>query len=173
MTVSTPGNPDFVLLGVVVSAHGIKGAVKIKTFTETPEGIAAYPELHSPDGRAWKLKLSGAPKEGSVTATLSGIADRNAAEALKGLKLGIARAALPETEDDALYVEDLEGLICYLADGTRFGTIVSIQNFGASDLAEVRLDATGDTEFFTFTEDTFPELDLEGRRAVIHPPEEV
>lgn len=167
----TPGKPDFVLLGVVVSAHGIKGGVKIKTFTATPADIASYPELQSPDGRTWKLTLSGAPKEAVVTAMLSGIADRNAAEALKGLQLGTSRALMAAPEEDEIYIEDLIGLACFLENGDRFGVVVSVQNFGASDLLEVRLEATGDTEYFALTDDTFPEIDLETGRIVIVPPE--
>jgi 16S rRNA processing protein RimM len=159
-----------VLLGRIAGAHGIRGEVLIKSFTAAPEDIGAYGALGTKDGsRAFEITGARATPKG-VVARLQGIVDRNAAEALKGIDLYIARDRLPPTSDDEFYYADLVGMTAVGSDGATLGEIVAVQNFGAGDLLEVRLTAGGRTELFPFTDDVVPEVDIAARRVTVVPP---
>lgn len=126
-----------VLLGVIIGAHGIKGGVKIKSFTESPLDVGAYGPLTSADGREFELVKRKLANDDVVIASLKGVPDRNHAETLKGVELFIDREKLPQPEGDSFYVSDLMGRNA-LNGHTPFGTICGIQNFGAGDLLEVK-----------------------------------
>jgi 16S rRNA processing protein RimM len=133
-----------VVLGAIAGAHGVRGEVKVKTFTETPEGIAAYgPLTGDPGGRVFRLTGLRAVKDG-VVVRIEGVADRDAAEALKGTRLCVSRAALGEPgEEDSFFHVDLIGLSAQGEAGAKLGTVVAVHEFGAGDMLEVRLEATG------------------------------
>jgi 16S rRNA processing protein RimM len=157
-----------VCVGVIAAAHGIKGEVKVKSFTQDAESIAAYGPLWDEGGtREFALTLKGAHK-GALIAAISGVTDRNEAEALKGTKLYVPRSALPEPEEGEFYYADLVGLRAELADGTLLGTVVAVHNFGAGDVIEVKGAQTLD---IPFTAAVVPVVDIEGGRIVIEPPE--
>jgi len=156
-----------VLLGRIAGAHGIRGEVLIKSFTAAPEDIGAYGALSTADGsRALEIASARTTNKG-VVARLVGIADRNAAEALKGTDLYIARDRLPPASDGEFYHADLVGMTAVGPDGTALGEIVAVQNFGAGDLLEVRLAGKAKTELVPFTDDAVPEVDTATRRAVV------
>jgi 16S rRNA processing protein RimM len=160
---------DRILIGVIVGAHGVRGEVKIKSFTAAARDVAAYgPVTDEAGSRKLKIKVIGEAK-GTVVARLDGIADRNAAEALKGLRLYVARAALPDTGEDEFYCADLIGLPVQRGDGSAYGRIKNVEDFGAGDVVEIALE-TGGTEFQPLTRRIFPLLDPKGGRAVIEPP---
>ena len=96
--------------------------------------------------------------------------DRNGAEALKGVELSVARDLLPEPEPDEFYFADLIGMTAERRDGTHFGEVIAVHNYGAGDVLEVRL-AEGETVLLPFTQETVPEIDTARRRLVIEPPE--
>jgi len=126
-----------VCVGAVAGAHGVRGAVKIKSFTATPEDVARYGPLEDENGeRRFTLRVVGAGK-GVVIGHLSGIADRNQAEAARGLRLYLPRAALPPTEEDEYYHADLIGLAAVLTDGTQVGAVRAVHDFGAGDTLEI------------------------------------
>ena len=161
------------LLGRIAGAHGIRGEVLIKSFTAAPEDIGAYGALSTEDGaRAFEIASARATPKGGVVARLKGISDRNAAEALKGVDLYVARDRLPPPSDDEFYYADLVGMTAVTADGTTFGEIVAVQNFGAGDLIEVRLAGKSKTELFPFTDAVVPDVDVAGRRVTVVPPPE-
>lgn len=161
-----------VCLGVIVAPHGVRGAVKIKTFTERPENIAAYGPLSDEKGRR-QFTLRHFRVQGEViVALLEGIADRDAAEGLKGLRLYVPRAALPAPEEDEFYLADLVGLPAETAGGQRVGTVLAVHDFGAGDVLELR-QPIGGTIFLQFTRDVVPVVDLKGGRLVVDPPAEV
>ena len=161
------------LLGRIAGAHGIRGEVLIKSFTAAPEDIGAYGALSTEDGaRAFEIASVRATPKGGVVARLKGISDRNAAEALKGVDLYVARDRLPPPSDDEFYYADLVGMTAVTADGTTFGEIVAVQNFGAGDLIEVRLAGKSKTELFPFTDAVVPDVDVAGRRVTVVPPPE-
>ncbi|MBY0430480.1 MAG: ribosome maturation factor RimM, partial [Rhodospirillales bacterium] len=133
---------DRVCVGVVVGAHGIKGQLRIKSFTADPMDIAAYGPVFDDNGRPLTLTVTGETK-GVVIGILKGITDRNAAEALKGAKLHVPRSALPETREDEFYHADLIGLAVETFEGARLGTVAAIYDFGAGDVLELKQDDGG------------------------------
>lgn len=161
-----------VCLGVIAGAHGVKGLVKVKPFTETPQGLAAYgPLSDEPGGRRWTVTFKGEQK-GVALLALEGVADRNAAEALKGVRLYVERDRLPPADEDEVYHADLIGLAAETLGGKSLGRVLAVHNFGAGDLIEVGEDKKR-SQLYPFTREVVPELDLEGGRIVIDPPYEV
>lgn len=150
---------DLVLVGVIASAHGIRGEVKLRSFTADPEAIAAYP-LVTAGGRRIEIAKLRPQKDGFI-AVLKGVADRNAAEALRGVELFVPRASLPEPEDGEVYVHDLIGLAVLLADGSRLGEIVGVENYGAGDLIDVKVEGRRDTVLIPFADAFIVEADAE------------
>lgn len=130
-------SPARICVGVVVGVKGVKGEVRIKSFTENPVDVGAYGPVESEDGtRTWELKAVGEAK-GAVVARLKGIADRDQAEALKGEKLYVARAKLPQPAEGTYYHSDLVGMNVVLTSGESKGAVVAVHNFGAGDIIEV------------------------------------
>jgi 16S rRNA processing protein RimM len=124
-----------ILIGRITGAHGIRGAVKLKSFATMPSDIAAYGPLLTGDGRQIEI-LRLKPAKDEFIADLKDVCDRNAAEALQGTDLFVARARLPSPKPDEFYLADLIGKAA-IADGTRIGLVTGIQNFGAGDLLEL------------------------------------
>jgi 16S rRNA processing protein RimM len=128
-----------VLLGEIVRAHGIAGEVKLRSFTASPRDLARYGTLADGKGRSFRLASLREAGEGLLIGRIDGVTDRNAAEALKGVSLYVARDALPEGEDgDDVFAADLVGLRVVDQVGIAIGEIVAVQNFGAGDLLEVK-----------------------------------
>ena len=157
-----------VLLGRIAGAHGIRGEVLIKSFTAAPEDIGAYGALSTADGsRAFEIASARSTPKGGVVARLKGISDRNAAEALKGTDLYVARDHLPPPSDDEFYYADLVGMTAVTPGGATLGEIVAVQNFGAGDLLEVRLAGKAKTELIPFTDAVVPDVDAAARRVTV------
>jgi 16S rRNA processing protein RimM len=160
-----------VMVGVVVGAHGVRGAVRVKPFTAEPASVAAYGPVEDETGtRRFELRLVGEGK-GVVIATLKGVEDRNAAEALKGLRLYVARTALPAPAEEEFYHADLIGLDAVTRAGTALGRVRAVHDFGAGASLELDLVAGG-TFLLPFTKEAVPQVDLAGGRLVVDPPEE-
>lgn len=140
---------DMVLVGVITAAHGIRGEVKLRSFTADPKAIANYAPLETAAGAKLEILRMRAQKDGFI-ASLKGIASRNAAEALKGAELFVLRAKLPEPEAGEVYVHDLAGMPVRLADGSPLGEIVTVVNYGAGDLIEVKVEGRADTVLIPF-----------------------
>mgnify|MGYP000184974677 CR=1 FL=1 len=156
------------LLGRIAGAHGIRGEVLIKSFTAAPEDIGAYGALSTADGsRAFEIASARSTPKGGVVARLKGISDRNAAEALKGTDLYVARDRMPPPSDDEFYYADLVGMTAVTPDGATLGEIVAVQNFGAGDLLEVRLAGKAKTELIPFTDAVVPDVDAAARRVTV------
>ncbi len=157
----------WVCVAAIATAHGIRGALKLRCFTERPEDVAAYGPVHDRNGkRLFQLTIVG-PAKGGVIARADGVEDRDAAEALRGVELFVPRAALPETEDDEFYYEDLEGLAAVrAADGSRLGTIRAVTNHGAGDLLEIAGD-DGEIRILPFDRETVPVIDLAAGRVEV------
>ena len=143
--------------------------MRIKSFTEDPEHIAHYGPLMDETGdRRFELRLIGAAK-GVVIAHLSGIEDRDQAEALRGLRLHLPRAALPQTEAEEYYHADLIGLEAVLGDGTPVGRVRAIHDFGAGDTLELTRPGAQPV-MVPFTRAVVPVVDLAKGRLVLDPP---
>jgi len=163
--------PRDVLLAAVIGAQGLKGAVKVKTFTESPAALGAYGVLHDAHGRRYEITAFRPGKPGEAVISFAGIASRSAAEALKGVQLFVARAALPETGEDEFYHADLIGLPAFDSEGRLVGKVAAIHNFGAGDVIEIER-PDGDEVLLAFTRETVPEIDLKAGRIKIAVPEE-
>lgn len=165
-----------ICLGVMVGAHGVRGLVKVKSFTEDPADVAAYGPVSDESGRRqWRLAVAGpAPGKSAdvVLARVEGVQDREAAQALHGTRLYVARAALPAPEAEEFYHADLIGLRVEDSAGAVLGTVRAVENHGAGDLLVVaRTD--GRELLLPFTKAVVPLIDLAGGRLVAAPPVEV
>jgi 16S rRNA processing protein RimM len=160
-----------VLLAAVIGAQGLKGAVKVKTFTETPDALGAYGVLHDAGGRTYEITALRVSKPGEAVISFKGIGDRDAAEALKGTELFVTRAALPATGEDEFYHADLIGLEAFDSEGRLVGRIAAIPNFGAGDVVAITRN-DGDEILLAFTAETVPVIDIQGGRVTIAVPEE-
>jgi 16S rRNA processing protein RimM len=127
-----------VLMAVIGAAHGIKGEVRVKTFTDDPLALGNYGPLFDKQGRAFEVL--GIRSQGNVAVLrLKGISDRNAAEALNGTELFIERAALPDVlEEEEFYHADLVGMDVMDERGEMIGKVSAVQNYGAGDILELR-----------------------------------
>ena len=162
--------PDRVLLGEIGAAQGLKGEVRLRSYTQDPEAIAHYGALEDEQGRAIEIeRVRVTPK--ALVARIKGVTTREAAEALGRTKLYVARVMLPKRGEEEWYHADLVGLAAVGRDGTPLGEVVAIQNFGARDLLELKPTSGGATVLVPFTRDTVPEIDVEGGRLTLVPPE--
>ena len=164
-----------ICVGAIAAAHGIKGEVKIKTFTADPLSIGAYGPVMDEAGtrrfRLTQLRVPGGSVGDSVViAHIDGVSDRNAAEALRGLRLYVPRAALPPAEDDEYYHHDLVGLAAVLRSGESLGRVEAVHNFGAGDLLEIAREGATSV-MVPFTDAIVPVVDLKAGQLVIEPPE--
>ena len=163
-------NDRRVCVAKVGAPHGVRGAVRLKIFTDDPLAAGAYGPLQVEDEGRTLTVSSLRPAKGVVVAVFEGIGDRDEAEALKNKRLYVARAVLPETgDDDEFYQHDLIGLAAVTPDGARLGEVVAVQDFGSGDLVELRPE-TGPTFYVPFTREIVPEVDIAGGRIVVDLP---
>jgi len=152
--------------------HGVRGAVKLWTFTEDPLAVKAYGPLLTRDG-ARRFEVTHVREaKGHLVATLKGIATREDAERLNGIELYIAREKLPATSEDEYYHADLIGLNAINAAGEPLGRVSAIHNFGAGDIIEIA-PPNGATMLLPFTNAVVPTVDLAGGRVVVELPAEI
>lgn len=164
---ATAPNARRILVGRIAGAHGIRGELMIHSYTDPPDNIGAYGPLADEHGSRTFVLLSVRATGKGVVARIAGVADRTAAEALKGIDLYVGRDRLPAAAEGEYYHADLIGLAAVDAQGVRLGEIVGVPNYGAGDLLEVRLTGSSKTELIPFTDDYAPEVDLGARRVVI------
>lgn len=159
-------------VGVIAGAHGIRGDLRIKSFTEVPEDIVSYGPLTDATGtHEFRLRILGAAR-GVLRVHMDGVETRTAAESLAGTELYVARERLPAPEAEEFYHADLVGLRAEREDGTRYGTIRAVHDFGAGDVIEIAL-AEGGVVVLPFTKAVVPVIDRDAGRAVVVPPQEV
>ena len=154
-----------VCLGAFAGAHGVKGDLKIKTFTEAEENVAAYGAVESEDGaRRFHLRVVSVLKPGLALARATEVRTREEAEALAGVRFYVDRGALPPAEDGEYYVEDLIGLTATGEDGAKIGAVTAVQDFGAGPILEISLSGGGKGAIFIpFSDRAIPVVDLAGR----------
>lgn len=160
-----------ILVGRVAGAFGVKGEIRITSYTDEPAALVRYRDLKQADGAPALTLTDGRPHKGALVARAREVATREDAEALRGLELYIPRDALPLPEEDEFYLADLIGLRAVTPDGAELGRIKSVQNFGAGDLLEIAPE-TGPTWWLPFTKEAVPEVRIaEGLVVVIRPEE--
>jgi 16S rRNA processing protein RimM len=160
-----------VCVAKISSAHGIKGAVKVKSFTEDPMSVADFTVLYNKDAsEEYALEVQSC-SQNMLLAYIDGVNDRNEAEALKNKELFIYRDELEDPEDEEFYYEDLVGLRVKLQNGKEYGQIYSIQNYGAGDILEVKLKSDNKKVLMPFTKEIFPNINIKSGSVVIIPPD--
>ena len=153
-------------------AHGIRGEVKLKSFTADPMAVKDYGPLTSEDGSASFEIEALRPAKGHLVARFRGVGDRDAAERLVHLRLFVPRERLPPPAADEFYHVDLIGLMAVTADGTEIGTVAAVHDFGAGDILELQPRSGGTTIMVPFTEAFVPKVDLAAGRVTVALPEE-
>ncbi len=167
------GGGAWVCLGAIAGAHGVRGLVKIKSFTQDPVNLTAYGPLADESGRRrFEIAVTGQAK-GLLVARIEGVEDRDAAQGLRGVRLYVARAALPEPEEaEEFYQADLIGLAAEDPQGQPLGKVMAVENYGAGDFLEIQ-PPEGAPLLVPFTKVVVPLIDLEGGRVVVELPDEV
>ncbi len=169
MTKAAAKSDNKVCVGVVTGAHGLHGAVRIKSFTMEPHQIAAYGPVSDTSGtRQFRLTLMGDTK-GVVLARIEGVDDRDDAQALAGTELFVDRGVLPATIEDEFYYADLIGLAAKRSDGELYGSVSAVHNFGAGDILEIERVA-GARVMLPFNRETVPEVDIDAGVLTVDPP---
>src|SRR6478735_3089828 len=164
--------PALVCVARIGAAHGVRGAVKLWTFTEDPFAVRSYGLLASKDGkRQFEVATARAAKD-HLVATFKGVTTRDEAERLNGIELYVARDKLPATDEGEYYHADLIGLTAVTAADEPLGKVIAIHNFGAGDIIEIA-PPKGATMLLPFTNAVVPTVDLEGGRVVIELPDEI
>lgn len=165
---------DRVCIGAIGGAFGVRGEVRVKSFTAEPSDLAAYGPVETEDGKqAFTVTLTGQTTKGALIARLSGVATKEQADALRGVRLYVARDRLPALPDDEFYHADLIGLDVYDTGGALLGRVKSVQNHGASDLLEIQAPGQTATVLLPFTHEAVPTVDIASGRIVADPPEGV
>ncbi len=163
---------DRVCIGAITGVRGLRGEVRIKSFTADPNDIGSYGPVSTEDGeRSFEVHVTARAK-GQIIARLDGIDDRDAAEALKGTQLYVSKSELPEPGDGVYFHADLVGLSAFTPDGNSLGVVKAVHNFGAGDVIEIAGDGEGgkDGLMVPFTQSAVPEVDLKGGRMVVDAP---
>ena len=164
-------NAGRVILGVIIGAHGVRGAVRLKSFTSAPEAVASYGAVELGGSGRQAVIRQLRPSGRDFVAVLDGVSDRSAAEALKGCLLHVARDRLPPPADDEVYVGDVIGLKVYRRDGCLLGEVAAVTDFGAGDLLEIRSASRRSSIMIPFVAAMVPEVDVAKGRIVVDPPE--
>ncbi len=164
--------PEKICVARIGAAHGVRGAVKLWTFTEDPFAVEAYGPLSTKDGARHFEVASAREARDHLVVTFKGITSRDEAERLNGVELYVPREKLPVTEDDEYYHADLIGLDAVTTADEPLGRVVAIHNFGAGDIIEIAPES-GTTILLPFSNTVVPTVDIPGGRVVIALPKEI
>lgn len=162
---------DLICVGAIAGAYGVRGEVRLKSFTADPQAIADYAPLTTADGSRDFTVAILRPVKGGFAARLSGITTKEEADALRGTELYAPRDKLPSLPDDEFYHADLIGLVVFDTGGAELGRVKSVQNHGAGDLLEITGPGLKDSVLLPFTREAVPTVDLGAGRIVADPPE--
>jgi 16S rRNA processing protein RimM len=162
-----------ILVGRVAGGFGVRGEVRITTFTEDPLSLSRYGALKREDGTPGLVVKSARPAKGGVIARVEGVESKEAADALRGLRLFVPRDALPKPAEDEFYLADLIGMRVEDVSGAVLGTVAAVPNFGAGDLLEIDKGDGTATWYLPFTRDAVPEVRIAEGKVIANPPAEV
>ena len=159
-----------ICVGAIAGAFGVKGEVRLKSFTSNPTDIASYaPLLTEGEDKSFDVVITGQLKNG-LAVRLSGIVNKENADQLKGTKLFVPRDRFPLLPDDEFYYSDLVGMIVYDTGGNKIGIVHAVVNHGAGDLLEINGEKLKTSVIIPFTKEAVPTVDIEARRIVTDPP---
>jgi 16S rRNA processing protein RimM len=165
---------DRICVARIGAAHGVRGEVKLWSFTENPTSVTAYGPLETEDGTQQFEIEAMRPAKDHFVARIAGVSDRNAAERLRNLELYIPRARLPKIdEQDTYYHADLVGLDVVTPEGVQIGTVHALHNFGAGDIIEIMPVGSGEPMMLPFNELTVPKVDIGAKQIVLVRPVEI
>ena len=167
-----PAPDRLVLVGRVSGAFGVKGEVRIRTYTDNPLTVLNFRKLQRANGQPALTLASGRSYKDGLVARAQEVATKEQADALKGLDLYAPRSALPAPDPEEFYLADLIGLRAETPDGAPLGVVKAAPNFGAGDILEIQPPGRASTWMVAFTAETVPEIDITGGRIVIVRPEE-
>ena len=161
---------ELICVGAIAGAFGVKGEVRLKSFTSIPEAIADYAPLLTEKGeKKFDVVITGEIKNG-LSARMSGVVSKEEADKLKGTRLFVPRERLPELPEDEYYHTDLIGLIVQNLEGSNIGRITSVLNHGASDLLEIENKRENRSVLVPFTREIVPKVDIKNSLVIIDPP---
>lgn len=167
MAIDGDSTNRLVVVGALMGAHGVRGDVKLKSFTAEPEDLFAYGPLLDRDGAVLIEPTSARPAKTHFVITPAAPRSREDWDAMKGTLLHVPRDVLPPAEEDEYYVQDLVGLTVYAGGEQPVGTVKAVQNYGAGDLIEILPSAGGKSVLIPFTLDDVPTVDLSAGRIVV------
>jgi 16S rRNA processing protein RimM len=171
--VTEPSPSRLIEVGRVAGGFGVRGEVRITTYTEDPLALKAYRDLKREDGTPGLTIVTARAVKGGIIARAKEIETKEQADAMRGLKLFVARDKLPAPDEDEFYLTDLVGLEAVTPEGERLGRVKAVPNFGAGDLLEIDPGEGKQTWYLPFTRDAVPEVDIAGGKVVAVPPTEV
>jgi len=161
-----------IALGRFGAPQGVRGEIRIQSFTASPEAVAAYGPLTDASGlRRFALKIVRALRDDMLVARVEGVATREAAAALTGVELYARRSQLPPPDADEFYYDDLIGLAAVTPQGATVGRVLAVLNHGAGDILEIA--AEGGSLLLPFTKAAAPEIDFAAGRLVVVSPQEI
>ncbi|MFT4098017.1 MAG: ribosome maturation factor RimM [Rhodoblastus sp.] len=165
--------PRLVLVGRFGAPQGVRGEIRIKSYTADPLDVGEYRPLSDETGaKTFEIERLRLLKDDMVVAKVKGLADRDAAGALTGVSLYVAREKLPPPDEDEFYIADLIGLSAVSSEGQQIGVVKNVLNFGAGDILEIA-PAAGETLMLPFTKEVAPSIDFAGGKIVVVRPTEV
>jgi 16S rRNA processing protein RimM len=159
MTKSNLQKDNKICVGVITSVNGVRGQVKIRSFTETPVDIANFNNVVDEEGISYNINSVLAKKD-YIIAGIEGVKTRNEAETLRNKKVFIDRSELPELHSDEFYHADLVGMEVRNLDGMTIGFIKNVVNFGAGDILEISDISNDKSTYYPFKKQFVPEVDL-------------
>jgi 16S rRNA processing protein RimM len=168
-------SPDrLVLVGVFGAPQGVRGEIRVKSFTSDPKAIGAYGPLADASGaRVFAFERLRALKEDMLVVKVAGVETREAAAALTGVEIFVRRDRLPPPSADEFYYADLVGLEAVMADSRALGRVAAVLNYGAGDIVEIAPSAGGEPLLLPFTKAVVRTIDFAAGRIVVDPPEEI
>ena len=164
--------PDLVLVGIFGAAHGVRGEIRLKSYTQDPAAIGDYGPLKSIKGEVFELLTLRPVKDDMFVARIKGITDRNGVQALTNTELFVPRSQLPPPDEDEFYYSDLIGLRAETSEGVVLGVVRSVENYGAGDIIEIAPEA-GETLLLPFTKAVVPKVELANKRISVELPDEI
>ncbi len=161
-----------ICVGVITSVHGVKGYVKIRSFTDNPVDVTSFSKVFDEEGKVYKINLVF-PKKDYLIAAIEGVSSRNQAEDLRNTKLYIKRSELPTPASGEFYHADLIGMEAFLNDGSKFGIVKNVVNFGAGDILEIYDITSEKVIYYPFRKQFVPMVDIIQKSITLNPLEEV
>lgn len=167
MAIDGDSTDQLVVVGALMGAHGVRGDLRVKSFTAAPEDLFAYGPLLDGAGAVLIEPISARPAKTHFVVTPAAPRTREDWDAMKGTLLHVPRDVLPPAEEDEFYVQDLVGLTVYAGGEQPVGSVKAVQNYGAGDLIEVAPSEGGKSVLIPFTLDDVPTVDLGAGRIVV------